>query len=407
MIAHRAGRLTEAEVGYCRVLRSRPNEPSALRFLALLHFHRGEADSALQYLSRSLEHEPRNPRAWNDLGGMFISLSRADDALAAYRKAVVADPSFAEGWYNIGICLRDTGDLEGALDNLREAIARQADYFRAYEALAMLLYQLGRMREAAETYLEWSVRDPANSKARHMAAAASGQNVPSRASEDYVRDLFDSAAGKFDLNVEQLSYRAPELVAAALASHASERPLLAVLDAGCGTGLCGPLIRARCETLVGIDLSQKMIDQARARGCYDELIPAELTAFMQAHPNSFDAVVCADTLVYFGSLDEALNAARTTLRPSGLLIVTLEALIASRNEDDRDAGIESGVGENNDGSTSADHRLQFHGRYAHSEAYIRRVFGDTGFEVELLIREPLRKEALQDVAGYLVTARRR
>ena len=394
MIAHRAGRLTEAEVGYCRVLRSRPNEPSALRFLALLHFHRGETESALQYLSRSLEHQPNNPRGWNDLGGMFIALSRADDALTAYRKAVVVDPTYAEGWYNVGICLRDSGDLDGALDTLREAIARQADYFRAYEALAMLLYQLGRTREAAEIYLEWSARDPANAKARHMAAAASGQNVPSRASDDYVRDLFDSAAAKFDRNVAQLNYRAPELIAAALASRTRECPLLTVLDAGCGTGLCGPLIRAWCKTLVGVDLSPKMIEHARARSCYDELVATELTAFMQSRPNGFDAVVCADTLVYFGSLDEPLNAARTTLQPAGVLIVTLEALIA--NGDDG----------NHDGSANTDHRLRFHGRYAHSEAYIRRVFAATGFEVVSLSREPLRKEALQDVAGYLVIARR-
>jgi predicted TPR repeat methyltransferase len=268
--------------------------------------------------------------------------------------------------------------------SLREATAREPDYFRAYDALATMLYQLERIREAAEVYSQWSARDPSSSKARHMAAATSGQNVPSRASDDYVQDLFDSAAGSFDANLKQLGYRAPEIVATALAGSATD-PLPAVLDAGCGTGLCGPLIRAHSQKLVGVDLSQKMIDRARARGCYDELVTAELSAFMRSRPNDFDAVICADTLVYFGALDEPLSAARETLHPAALLIFTLEALSLD----------------------GADHRLELHGRYTHSEAYVRRILPASGFDLQRMSRETLRQERLQSVIGYLVIACRR
>jgi predicted TPR repeat methyltransferase len=210
--------------------------------------------------------------------------------------------------------------------------------------------------------------------------------VPSRASDEYIQALFDSSAAGFDTNLEQLGYRAPEMVAAAFARCTIGRPLLAVLDGGCGTGLCGPLVRAHCSSLAGVDLAQKMIDRARERAVYDELIAAELCAFMRSRPNAFDAVICADTLVYFGPLEEPLRAAHETLRPSGLLIFTLETL---------------------DADDDADHRLELHGRYAHSEPYVRRALNDAGFELETLTRETLRQERLQDVIGYLVTARRR
>ena len=36
-----------------------------------------------------------------------------------------------------------------------------------------------------------------------------------------------------------------------------------ILDAGCGTGLCGPLLRPLAARLVGVDLSEKMVELAR------------------------------------------------------------------------------------------------------------------------------------------------
>ena len=382
--AHRAGRLTEAEVGYRRVLRKYPAEPTALYYLGLLHFHRGDARSGVEYVSRSLEHAPANGRAWNDLGGMLLSLGRAPEAKEAYGRAVEVAPESADGWYNLGICLRNEGDIEGAVEKLRAATLRQTNYSRAYDALASLLYQLGRSQEAAEIYLQWVVRDPGNPKARHMAAASSGQNTPPRASEEYIRDFFDNAAPDFDDTVGKLGYRAPETVAAALARWSAGRELVTVLDAGCGTGLCGGLIRAMCRTLVGLDLSERMIDKARARGCYDELVAAELVGFMRSRPNAFDAIVCVDTFVYFGALEDALAAARDALLASGLLIFTLEA---------------AKTGE-------CDHRLEFHGRYVHSEMYVRRAVATAGLELVALSLETLRSERLENVAGYVAVARR-
>jgi len=385
MAAHKQGRFDEAEAGYQSVLRARPNDPKALYYLGLLHFHRGDTDSALKCIYRCLAQAPGNGPAWNTLGSLLVAAGRAAEAKDAYRKVTEVSPSMAEGWYNLGICLRNESDFDGAVDTLRTALARDPDYFRAHEALAMLLYELGRTDDAAEIYAQWSLRDPSNAKARHMAAATSNRNVPDRASDEYIESLFDSSAAGFDVNLEKLAYRAPALVAAALARCVKDAPSLTVLDGGCGTGLCGPLIRAQCNRLVGVDLSGKMIEQARARGVYDELVTAELCAFMRTRPSEFDAVLCVDTLVYFGALDEPLRAAHGSLRASAILIFTLEGLAA-----------EDGAG----------HRLEAHGRYTHTESYVRAALLSAGFAPQSLTRETLRQERLQDVPGYLVVARR-
>jgi predicted TPR repeat methyltransferase len=195
--------------------------------------------------------------------------------------------------------------------------------------------------------------------------------------------LFDQAAAEFDVRLGQLAYRAHRLVTTALIERIGQLPSAAVLDAGCGTGLCGPLLRPHCQHLAGVDLSANMVERARARNCYDELSVAELMAFMRSRPAAFDAVIAADTLVYFGALDDAFAAARTTLRPNGWLVFTVEA------------------------NDEADHRLEFHGRFAHHERYVRAALTAAGFEIDSLTSETLRQEREQDVKGFLAVARRR
>jgi predicted TPR repeat methyltransferase len=214
-----------------------------------------------------------------------------------------------------------------------------------------------------------------------MLAATSGVDTPERAAPEYVRHMFDLLAADFDRHLGELGYRAPELVTERLRSRldAGFRP--DVLDAGCGTGLAGPLLRKFSNRVVGVDLSPGMIEKAHARGTYDELVVQEISEFMRSRPDTFDVVICVDTFIYFGVIDEPLRAARTCLHPRGLLAFTTECL-----ED------------------SAPYRLQSHGRYAHSESYIRQTTAQTGFTEVTLETRAIRREHGKDVPGYVVLA---
>ena len=382
--AHQAGRLEEAAAGYRQILGICPEDPDALHFLGLLQFQRGDAQAALQLIGQSLRSAPDNPHAWNNFANMLTVAGHSSDAQKAYRRVISLAPDSAEAYYNLALSLRDDGEPGQVVHFLQQAIVRSPNFFRAYETLAMLCYRLGDTGGAAETYRVWSLRDPDNAKARHMAAATSGANVPPRAADEYVRLVFDSVAQGFDRNLKNLGYRAPELVATALAEHAETRGApLAVLDAGCGTGLCGPLVRRLCSSLVGVDLSPQMLELARERGSYDDLVVGELCGFMDSRANTFDAIVSADTLVYFGAIDNALAAANNALRPGGVFIATFEAL----------------PGEGAEG-----YRIEIHGRYAHRESYVRQSLVEAGFERIQLTRQTLRQERLQDVIGYVAVA---
>jgi predicted TPR repeat methyltransferase len=161
---------------------------------------------------------------------------------------------------------------------------------------------------------------------------------------------------------------------------------LDIVDAGCGTGLCGPLLRAHARRLAGCDLSAGMLRRAHARKVYDVLHQAELTYYLRTQPAAFDAVVSADTLCYFGALESALAAARRCLRPGGWLLFSVEALSES---------------------SPLPHRLQANGRYAHAAGYLRDALSEAGFDVHEVRRDRLRMEAGEPVPGWLVTARGR
>ena len=412
MAAHKAERFDEAEAAYLRVLEAKPNHAKALYYLGLLQFHRGDTATAITFVQRCLNFARTSGPAWNTLGSLFVAAGRKLEARDAYRRATAVAPTMGEAWYNYGVCLRDEGDVDGALEALRTSLVREPGYSRSYEALATVLYQAGRTQEAANVYNEWAAREPQSAKARHMVAAVSQRDVPARAADEYVRELFDGAARTFDANLGKLNYRAPELVVAALVRERQARPadgesgavrapaadggsgavraptsasLEAVLDAGCGTGLCGPRLRPHCARLIGVDLSSQMIERARTRACYDELVTEELGAFMRSRPLEFDAIVSADTLVYFGALEDPLSAARDSLRQQGVLVFTLESLPAT---------------------AAQPYRLEAHGRYAHSEQYVRSTLATSGFSVTGLDAVTLREESGEPVSGFLVTARR-
>lgn len=217
-----------------------------------------------------------------------------------------------------------------------------------------------------------------------MANVGGAEAPPERAADDYVQREFDDFADQFDeVLVNKLGYQAPKLVASALErSGLAARRELDVLDAGVGTGLCVDFLRPISRKLVGVDLSSKMLDKARLRGGYDELVEAELTAFMGSHPEAFDLVVAADVILYFGRLEPLAQALRSALRPGGGLVFTVEA----GADEARGWALDDG------------------GRYTHHPAYLRRVLESAGFEIRELIDDRLRFELGVAVRGWIVTA---
>ncbi|HEY0942639.1 MAG TPA: tetratricopeptide repeat protein [Steroidobacter sp.] len=384
--AHKVGRFAEAEAGYRRVLRRRPNDADALNFLGMMRVQTGEIGQGVELLRRSVKSQPRNPHAWTNLGNALMASGAFEEAHQAFSSATDLAPTMTEAWFNRGVCARHLKLPEEAMECFSKAVEFGPGYAAAYDALARLLYRARRLPEAIEVYRKWLAADPDNPQAKHMLAACTGENVPARAGDAYLTATFDAFADTFDENLQSLGYRAPELIAAAVTEqlHAPAGSRLDIVDAGCGTGWCGPLFKPLARTLVGVDISPGMVEKARARDVYDELIVAELSTFLRQRPGSADLIVSADTLVYFGELDEPLAAACACLRTGGMMAFTLERL--------------------EPGPDGQPYRIEPHGRYCHQESYVRARLAQAGFQSVSITGDTLRKEGGRDVAGHVVVA---
>jgi predicted TPR repeat methyltransferase len=413
--------LVEAEVVYSRILEAAPEHGDALHYAGVLAHQQGRHADAIALIEKSVGIVPDRPDFYNNLGIVLQAGGRIDAAIDAYQRAIALEPNHANAHSNLGVLLRATGKPVEAEAAYRTAIRLDPAHIDAYTNLGVLLNglkrseeavacfckvillrpkhrearrllalahcTLGEIDEAVKIFEEWLAEEPDDAIAAHMLAACTGRGVPSRASNGFVEGTFDSFAASFESKLAKLSYRAPALVAAMLEDAGLEpSKSLDILDAGCGTGLCGPLVAPYVRRLTGIDLSAGMLAQAKEKNLYDVLLKAELTEFLRDHPDAFDVVISADTLVYFGALDDVIRAAAGALRPGGLLIFTLEHAA--------------------DGEAGAGYRLELHGRYVHSREYVERLLAAAGFASDIA-EAHLRMESGTPVAGLVVRATKR
>jgi predicted TPR repeat methyltransferase len=419
---HQGGHLNDAQMLYEHVLQADPGQPDALHFLGILQHRRGSSEAAVELIRRSIAVGGEDANRYNNLGNVLLEAGRLaeateayqraialagshadaysnlgavlkaqkrfDEAAAAYAKAIELEPRHADAHNNMGNLLSAQGRTREALAYYCEAIALMPAHPEARKMLGIAYYTLGRLDDAAKVYREWLAEEPGHPVALHMLAGCTGENVPARAADDYIELTFDRFADSFDAKLERLAYRAPQLVADAVARHlpASSAPG-DLLDAGCGTGLCGPLLRARARRLTGVDLSAQMLSKAEQRGIYDELVKAELTAYFQERARAFDLIVSADTLVYFGALEAVAAAAAAALRPQGLMVFTVETV------DDAQVAPQG-------------YRINPHGRYSHGRGYLERTLSAAGLTVLEMDAAPLRMEGGAPVDGLVVICRR-
>ena len=415
----RQGQWDQAQAIYQRILVAIPDEPNALHYLGILRHQQGDHDAAIDLIHRAITQIPGDAGPWVNLGNVLLTAGRFDDAIDAYRHAAELAPNNVLVYNNLGLlqsrrhnpelaeaaflhALRLAPGADYVLNNFGRMLHDQGRYEeataysiktlqvspndpKARRLLSISYSLLGDFESAQQVLREWLEAEPHSAEAAHLLAGAGGLPIPARASDAYIAEEFDGFATSFDAKLEILGYKAPELIARALTTALGPGQVAdAILDAGCGTGLCSVLLRPMARRLDGVDLSSGMLERAKHRGGYDQLTCAELAAFMTAHPAHWNAIVSADTLCYFGDLVPAMLAASSALRPQGLLAFSVEA-----NE-----------------TSEAGYALQFNGRYVHSRSYVADCVQAAGMHILALEAQTLRIEVRRPVLGWIVVARR-
>jgi len=368
-------------------------------------------------LAAELEERPDDAQGWYDLGCIYNREGRYDEAAHALECCLAASPHSLAAQGELAYALSGKGDLGEAGVLFESVISQDPGNGRAYFLLGMARFRMNALHEAVELW-ECAARlieDPGDSlenlamayrrlgrreqekhcwerlrdfaaehpAVHHMLAAHGQAPVPPRANDAYLRHLFGRFASDFDAVLRALEYGVPDLLEARLRDiYGAPSRTLKILDAGCGTGLCGERLRPWARHLTGVDLSAGMLAEARQRDLYDDLIEGELVAFLLTRAGEqYDWIVAGDVLCYFGCLEDLIPAAAESLAAGGRIFLTVEK------------------DENHEAGTGPGYRLQSHGRYCHTQDYVEAMALAAGLSAEKLSTEFVRYESGEPVKG--------
>ncbi|HSV53896.1 MAG TPA: tetratricopeptide repeat protein [Burkholderiaceae bacterium] len=407
-----ANRFAQAEGGFRASLALLPGRASTLTNLGATLVRLARPEEALGPLQEALAAEPGNLDAWCHRGAALGDLGRDEEALACYDKAIAIDSAHAAAWYHRGITLGVLHRYDDALAAFEQFLRMEPAHAKGWllrcetlqglerheEALASCEKALGldpalgeawsqrgsilrdarRLKEAAACF-EKAIAHGADAELNgYFLAALTGVAMPTAAPGRYVEFMFDGYADKFDEHlVKVLHYQAHKVLVEGLTGlDGRGAPFASALDLGCGTGLCGPLVKPRAARLDGVDLSQNMLDKARALGVYEQLAHADIATFLRETDQRYDLVLSADVFIYVGDLEPVFQGVRRVLQSGGIFCFSAECALGS------------------DGFA-----LRPSLRYAHSERYLRELAGRHGLEVLKLVQHPIREDQREPVQG--------
>jgi predicted TPR repeat methyltransferase len=320
------------------------------------------------------------------LARAFTAAGRVEEALACLRETSALAPGLAEVACALGEALLAAGHMPTAIAELQRALRLDPGFAKARFRLGCAWLEAGEPERALAFFSELAGDEDFAQEIAAKRDEAETQRKAPRAPAAYVRHLFDQFSADYDSRMlGTLDYQAPAILRslADLVLGVRSAPLR-ILDLGCGTGLSGVAFAdlAKGGGLDGIDLSPRMVEAARARGCYDVLEADDIERWLGKAGPSYDLILAADTLVYLGDLRPVFAAAARRLAPDGIFLFTVERAVGE--------GFELGPKR----------------RYRHAETYLRGEAAGAGFELAGMVDCVPRTEAGQPVDGLAVALRR-
>ncbi len=396
MIYLRIGNLELATRHLQEAISLDPNNSEAYNNLANIYYKQGNIKLAIPLYERSIRRYPGSWEAHYNLGNCYIKKDMVLQAIEQYQAVLTLQPQHLNSKLNLAMSLVSLNDYVNALPLLIETAALDPQNGELQGHLATAYLELGQSAQALQQYQisleldpdrpEWHHNlavlylrsqqteqakqhfmraielQPDNSIAQHMLAALNVTPATNAPPQEYVESLFDQYAGYYNKHVtSSLQYKVPQLLRNAMSKFITPTtPQKAILDLGCGTGLCGIYFRDLAVFLVGIDLSMSMLAQAKTLNGYDALCCGNILETIPGlNQQIFELIIAADVLVYIGDLDLIFKMMHSALQNNGQLAFTIE-----------------------EQNINSSFTLQTTGRYAHSKQYIESLAGKYGFSIE-------------------------
>jgi predicted TPR repeat methyltransferase len=337
---------------------------------------------AVVAVNRAIELAPENIPALAVAVAVAEAAGAPALALRYLQSAAALRPDDTSVRRALGRNLTRQGRYAEAEPHLSAVLDAFPEDLPALKWLSSCLLELGRREEAGGLLQRIQTLAPDEPTLPYYLALARGETPPT-VPPGMTREIFDNYADRFDAHLlGALQYRVPQRVAGLIRQRTPSLNI-DVLDLGCGTGLIGTELGRVDGSLVGVDLSAKMLEKAAMLGVYSDLKQADLLdALRQTPPGSFDYVTATDVFIYVGDLSEVIPAAFACLRGGGALVFSCE----SANEAEGDLVLRASK------------------RYAHSRTSIESLCRNAGFSHCSFDTIDLRLENNAPIAGFIALA---
>ncbi len=426
MALHRNGQIDTASKIYEQILRLKPDHADTLHLYGVTAHQLGDYVRAVQFIKQSLQINPQNFYALNNLGSalresaqldqalecfqqacklkpvyaeahsnignVYKDMRREDEAISAYKHASSLNAALAEPWNNLALIYQKRKDLNLAMQCAERAAALQPNLAEIHNTLGNIYKDAGQTAQAISSYQRAIALDPQQGNALHFIHVLTGQ-ASSQAPVSYVSKVFDDYAERFDQHLQEvLEYHIPAVIGKELRLlKVADKSAWRILDLGCGTGLVAKELAPMAASLVGVDLSEKMLLKAQARQIYHRLIKADLLSMTQQEAAaSYEVVTAADVFVYLGQLDKIISEVSRLLIADGLFTFSVESADEGAIQEPRSIG----------------YTLRSSGRYAHQLSYLDKLASEHGFASLQCLPQTIRMENLQAIPGHLLIWRK-
>ena len=346
-----------------------PNSVTAIINLANL-----EKDSiqAEKMYKKALDVSPDNFDAHLNYANMLYQQNRLSEALEEYRKAVIINPASAVVSNNLGILHRSMGEYDEALGLFLNALNRDynnKEYSLNIAETLILLYNKDK-KLAKKIAENWLKSYPDNEFAKHINDSFKGKK--SSSCSEYSKHLFDLFADNYEQVMNNINYNIPDAITEIVSPIKGT-----IIDLGCGTGLLGEKLKTADNKIIGIDISDKMLQKAKNKNIYEKLENADITEYCKNLPNA-DLVVAGDVLGYIGDVSDLIK--NIYPHPFAFSVAI-------------------------DKQSKSDYELTPSGRYVHNEKYINKILKQCGYKNIVSNDVILRSEDGKDVNGKIFYAK--
>jgi len=319
------GQLDLAETHYNAALSLDPEHENSLNNLGVVYLKKEVPQLAIDYFTRALALNNNNKEAQSNIAATFMQYERYENAARHYRELLRHEPNSLEYHYNIGVAYMALGHLNEAIVHFEQVLAQSPEHAATLSNLGAVYWRLNKKKKA-EDFFESALKiDPDNTSNRYMLSAILQKQDYDKAPQFYIQHLFDHYALGYDKHMYgRLDYRVPQEMEKMLKTYSRPESQWITLDLGCGTGLLGSVLKPFSNYLIGVDLSEKMLEHAKKTSFYDVCYQDEILNFLAHETKCFDCIAAAEVLEYFGDLNRLFSQVSSHLNAQGWFIFSIE-----------------------------------------------------------------------------------